>query len=753
MKKIISVLLTIFMIAGIMNFSVYAADEPVTVDFATIKGTFAPNVGSGEYFYNNGTCSWNIDIPENGYYQLKATNIWVNGTSTFSFSSDNDSISESVVCNNDNTPVVLKDYIYLEKGTNKVNFKTTIGGTIKNFTLTLMEKTTLVKFQATDGRLSNGETNGYYYDGTKGTYSVNIPANGYYEFTVNHSLGNATDQSNAELTFGCGAEKISGIFEFDKTATKTVLSDKIYLTKGTQTVYFTTSGGGSVKDFTLKLISEETHVDINAKNNNCVNGTNGYNTSADGAWWYLDNTGINYPLDTIPSNGVYRLTVWYKIESTSTFTAESGVEKVTQTASGSKTQTDITFDDGIYLEKGGILKFTPSIGGVIYKFRLTLVSEETRLTKSISDCVEKNNVIENSDTAWYFTNNGYAVYDFNLPANGKYDVMITYRGTPANSETAVTYLNKRYAITSVAHSGVSAETIVSGLEMYKKDGKIRIAGLGNCTVTGISLIMRETLDSISLTKLGYATVSAGYNAGTAASAIDGNDDTSWFFNVAGTGDADISNKWIQINLDAPHKITKIRYLSGKNATWDMFGREISIRVSNDPEFRTYKEVASTAKNGIIPTDGSTYYDISVNEQEEYRYVRIAKCIADSANLAMSCAELEVMGTEETTVNSAINFSQNADVITKITNGTCTVGTVVTNKKETNADYSIIVGLYNDAGIMTKCFKKTVTIEQGRIMPISIDFEASENTKRVQCAVFDGYDTALMVCDSNSLTIE
>ncbi len=747
MKKIISVLLTIFMIAGVMNFSVYADDGSVTVDFATANGTFDPNKGSGDYFYDSGACSWNINIPENGYYQLTVKDNYVKAT-TFEFLCGNEKISEQFT--DAETTVVMNDHIYLEKGVKSVKFTTSRGGTIKNFTLTLMEKTTLVKFKATDGTLSNGETNGYYYDGTKGTYSVNIPANGYYEFSVNHSLGNAYQQTNATLTVESGAEKISETFEFDNTATNTVLTENIYLTKGTQTIYFTPSGGGPVNNFTLKLIREETHVDFDARNDTCVNDVNGYETNTSTAWYFYDGKGVQYSLDIIPANGIYKLSVWYQINSeNNTFTAKSGTETVTQAAPASTTQTKVDFENGIYLEKGGSLNFIPTKGGAIYKFRLTLVSEETRLSKKVTEWSEYKYAYDNG----YFTDLGYAVYDFNLPANGKYDVLITYSGTPNNTETSVTYLNKRYAIAKVAHSGVSAETIVSGLEMYKKDGKIKIAGLGNCTVTGVSLIMRETLDSISLTKLGYATVSAGYNAAGAAKAIDGDEETSWFFNVAGTGDTDISNKWIQVNLDAPHKITKIRYLSGKNAAWDMFGKEISIRVSNDPEFRTYKEIASTAKNGAIPTDGSTYYDISVNEQEEYRYVRVAKNVENSANLAMACAELEVLGAEETTVNSAINFAKDAEVITKITSGTCTAGTVVTNKKESDADYSIIVGLYNNAGVMTECFKKTVTVEQGRTAPISIDFETSEDTVRVQCAVFDGYETALMACDSNSLTAE
>lgn len=747
MKKIISVLLTIFMIAGVMNFSVYADDGSVTVDFATLNGTFETGKGSGDYFYNDGACNWNINIPENGYYQLTVKDNYVKAT-TFGFSCGNEKISEQFT--DAGTTVVMKDYIYLEKGVKSVKFTTSQGGTIKNFTLTLMEKTTLVKFKATDGTLSNGETNGYYYDGTKGTYSVNIPANGYYEFSVNHSLGNAYQQTNATLTVESGAEKISETFEFDNTATNTVLTENIYLTKGTQTIYFTPSGGGPVNNFTLKLIREETHVDFDARNDTCVNDVNGYETNTSTAWYFYDGKGVQYSLDIIPANGIYKLSVWYQINSeNNTFTAKSGTETVTQAAPASDTQTKVDFENGIYLEKGGSLNFIPTKGGAIYKFRLTLVNEETRLSKKVTEWSEYKYAYDNG----YFTDLGYAVYDFNLPANGKYDVLITYSGTPNNTETSVTYLNKRYAIAKVAHSGVSAETIVSGLEMYKKDGKIKIAGLGNCTVTGVSLIMRETLDSISLTKLGYATVSAGYNAAGAAKAIDGDEETSWFFNVAGTPDKDISNKWIQVNLDAPHKITKIRYLSGKNAAWDMFGKEISIRVSNDPEFRTYKEIASTAKNGAIPTDGSTYYDISVNGQEEYRYVRVAKNVENSPNLAMACAELEVLGAEETTVNSAINFAKDAEVITKITSGTCTAGTVVTNKKESDADYSIIVGLYNNAGVMTECFKKTVTVEQGRTAPISIDFETSEDTVRVQCAVFDGYETALMACDSNSLTAE
>ncbi len=749
MKKIISVLLTIFMIAGVMNFSVYADDGSVTVDFATANGTFDPNKGSGDYFYDSGACSWNINIPENGYYQLTVKDNYVKAT-TFEFLCGNEKISEQFT--DAETTVVMNDHIYLEKGVKSVKFTTSQGGTIKNFTLTLMEKTTLVKFKATDGTLSNVAVNGWFSYGGSVTYTKTIPANGYYEFSVNHKLEQNPSATEAKFILSCGKESITeGFADFDNTEKTTTMKDAIYLEKGAQSLKFTVlDGGGYAYEITLKLIKEETHVDFDAKNDTCVDGKNGYNMPTSTAWSYKDGTGINYSLDIIPANGIYKLSVWYQIDSeNNTFTAKSDTETVTQAAPASTTQTKVDFENGIYLEKGGSLNFIPTKGGAIYKFRLTLVSEETRLSKKVTEWSEYKYAYDNG----YFTDLGYAVYDFNLPANGKYDVLITYSGTPNNTETSVTYLNKRYAIAKVAHSGVSAETIVSGLEMYKKDGKIKIAGLGNCTVTGVSLIMRETLDSISLTKLGYATVSAGYNAAGAAKAIDGDEETSWFFNVAGTPDKDISNKWIQVNLDAPHKITKIRYLSGKNAAWDMFGKEISIRVSNDPEFRTYKEIASTAKNGAIPTDGSTYYDISVNEQEEYRYVRVAKNVENSANLAMACAELEVLGAEETTVNSAINFAKDAEVITKITSGTCTAGTVVTNKKESDADYSIIVGLYNNAGVMTECLKKTVTVEQGRTAPISIDFETSEDTVRVQCAVFDGYETALMACDSNSLTAE
>lgn len=310
-----------------------------------------------------------------------------------------------------------------------------------------------------------------------------------------------------------------------------------------------------------------------------------------------------------------------------------------------------------------------------------------------------------------------------------------------------------YSIEKKAHSSTAQETIVSGLEMYKKNGKVKISGLGDCNVKGVSLILRETIENISLTKLGYATVSTGLYPGNAENVIDGSTDTAWFFNVAGTGDTDISNKWVQINLDAPHKISQIRYLSGKNAAWDMFGKEISFRVSNDPEFRSYKEVASTTKNGAIPTDGATYYNVDINDQEEYRYIRAAKCIAGSSNLAMSCAEFEIIGSEEAAGNAAITFSKDAAAITQITDGICTAGTVVVNNKETDAEYSIIVGIYNQNGIMTQCFKKTAAIAQGQTEPLSIDFETDAETKKVQCAVFDGYDTALMTCDSNTLTAE
>lgn len=751
MKKIISIILTIFMLAGIMNVCVYAEDDSVTVSFRTVDGTFDPNKGSGDYFYNSGTCNWNIDIPENGYYQLSVNNNYVAGSSTFAFASGNESISEQFTFGEDSTTVVMQDYIYLEKGSNAVKFSTTTGGTIKDFTLTLKEKATLIKFKATDGTLSNGQVNGYYYDGTKGTYQVTIPTNGYYTFTVNHSLGNAYQKTNATLIVTCGNETISEDFEFDNTRTTTVLKDSIYLTKGTQTIEFKTSGGGMVYDMVLRLENEETHIDFNADTFN-EEKTNqyGYATQTPGAWWYLDSVGLSYNLDNLPANGVYKLTVWYSINAENTFTIASGKERVEQSAAAVESKTEAAFDNGIYLEKGGVLKFIPSKGGVIYGFRLTLLNEETRLTKSVLDYVEASDVYSNG----YFTNNAYAIYDFDLPANGKYDVVISYSGTPVNDETAVTYLNTRYSIAKVAHTGLSGETIVSGLEMYKKDGKVKISGLGSCTVTGVSLVLREAMDSVSLTKLGYATVSAGYNAAAASRVIDGSDDTTWFFNVAGTSDKNISDKWIQINLDAPHKISQIRYLSGKNAAWDMFGKEISIRVSNDPEFGSYKEVASTSKNGAIPTDGATYYDVSVNDQEEYRYIRVAKCVEDSANLAMACAELDVIGSEESVSgNAAINFSQNANVITQLADGSCTAGTVVTNNKETDADYYIIVGLYNENGVMTKCFKKAVTISQGMTMPLSINFEKEEDTVKVQCAVFDGYDTALMVCDSNTLTAE
>ena len=231
MKKIISIILTIFMLAGIMNVCVYAEDDSVTVSFRTVDGTFDPNKGSGDYFYNSGTCNWNIDIPENGYYQLSVNNNYVAGSSTFAFASGNESISEQFTFGEDSTTVVMQDYIYLEKGSNAVKFSTTTGGTIKDFTLTLKEKATLIKFKATDGTLSNGQVNGYYYDGTKGTYQVTIPANGYYAFTVNHSLGNAYQKTNATLSVTCGNETISEDFEFDNTRTTTVLKDSIYLTK------------------------------------------------------------------------------------------------------------------------------------------------------------------------------------------------------------------------------------------------------------------------------------------------------------------------------------------------------------------------------------------------------------------------------------------------------------------------------------------------------------------------------------------
>lgn len=752
MKKVISILLTVFMLVGMTGLAAYAEDVSEEISFNTLDGEFASNGGSGNYFYNSGKCSWSIAVPENGYYKLTVSGNKVVGSNvTFSFECGAEKISQTFGFEEGEKTTEMTDYIYLEKGNRTVSFTTSQGGTIVGFTLTLMEKATLIKFNATDGTINGGAENGYFYNGGYGTYSVEIPVNGYYRFTVDHALA-----SGAELTVKSGEESVTEKFDgFDSSRKTTTLANDIYLEKGTRTVTFSSSQGGMVYSYVLSLVKKETHIDINASDfvGDHNDQTNGFTVGAsDKAWWYCDGKGLSYDLSDLPANGVYKLSVWYKIDAEgNSFTMSSGTESVSNAAGAVTEETKVDFEDGIYLEKGGAAVFTAAKGGTVYKFRLTLVREETRLNKSVSDCVESNNIFDNG----YFTDNGYAVYDFTLPSNGKYDVLITYTGTPSatTKETAVTYLNSKYTIPAVAHDGYSAELIVSGLEMYKKDGKIKISGLGNCTVSGVSLILRESMENVSLTKLGYATVSAGIKAGDAGNVIDGNTDTQWLFNVAGTGDTNIYNKWIQINLDAPHEISQIRYLNGKNCTWDMFGKEISVRVSNDPMFRTYKEVAAEAKNGAIPTDGSTYYEISLNGGEAYRYVRFAKCNEGSNNLAMSCAEIDIIGKEEADVKSDIVFSKDGSVITKLTGGSCTAGTVITNNKEADCEYFIIIGLYNEDGIMTKCFRDSVDIAQGESAPISLDFEKESDTVKATCAVFDGYATALMACDSNSITAE
>lgn len=246
---------------------------------------------------------------------------------------------------------------------------------------------------------------------------------------------------------------------------------------------------------TYPAAAQDNIVAWNAKDHTSYsNGTDSGND-----WYFYDNGTAEYTLQ-IPQNGIYEMRITkHSLEGAAelTVTADGG-EVYGSWAENGETE-DFLISDNVYFNAGErTLKIKTTKGGLISGFELELVRSETRLYKGFREWKEKPTTGADNGNRWYFYDNTEATYEFDLPADGKYSVLLNYQGTPANEKSYVTYNNYKYECIPGASGDIKLQKeIIGDITMAGRTAEIKISGFGGCNISGITLVLTQTLDTVA----------------------------------------------------------------------------------------------------------------------------------------------------------------------------------------------------------------------------------------------------------------
>ncbi|MGN1059290.1 MAG: discoidin domain-containing protein, partial [Clostridia bacterium] len=105
-----------------------------------------------------------------------------------------------------------------------------------------------------------------------------------------------------------------------------------------------------------------------------------------------------------------------------------------------------------------------------------------------------------------------------------------------------------------------------------------------------------------------------------AAAVDPNIKVAWY-----PRDAAVTRPWWQVDLGAAYEIDKIEIDARPDVDQPPTRRNFEILASNDPEFNTYTILGS---QGATPYDHASTRTWLVDDDSEYRYVRIQKTVTE-----------------------------------------------------------------------------------------------------------------------------
>ena len=143
---------------------------------------------------------------------------------------------------------------------------------------------------------------------------------------------------------------------------------------------------------------------------------------------------------------------------------------------------------------------------------------------------------------------------------------------------------------------------------------------------------RKGLENIGLNKQ-YSASSSYDTSYTPEKAFDKVADT-WIGWIPATNDP---QPWIQVDLEEPRQIAFIELSTRSQvASSEAARRKFEVRASNDPSFNTYEVLGVRGGN---PIPSGEKYQLNVNNQKKFRYIRIAK----TASETLFIAELGIYG--------------------------------------------------------------------------------------------------------------
>ncbi len=257
---------------------------------------------------------------------------------------------------------------------------------------------------------------------------------------------------------------------------------------------------------TYSVIAQDNSISWNAKNNDAVYG-NGADSGND--WYFYDNGWAEYTVK-IPQNGIYEMRITkLNLVGAAEFIVTADGGKVYGKWNENDEKENFLISDNVYLNAGERkLRFRTSKGGLISGFELTLLREETRLYKAVKEWIKEPAGGDNGDK-WYFYDNTKAAYEFDIPKSGKYSVMLNYQGTPANAKSYVTYNDYKYECIPGGSSDIKLQKeIIGDITIPAGRAEIKISGFGSCNISGITLVLTQTLNTIASV---YADNLAFYN--------------------------------------------------------------------------------------------------------------------------------------------------------------------------------------------------------------------------------------------------
>lgn len=215
-------------------------------------------------------------------------------------------------------------------------------------------------------------------------------------------------------------------------------------------------------------------------------------------WYFYDSGWAEYTVDIL-QNGIYELRITkHNLVGDSVFTVTADGSKVFGAWNSGEEKENVLVSDQIYFNSGARkLKFQTSKGGIVSGFELILKREETQIYKGVKDWTEQPSGGDNGDR-WYFYDNTAASYEFDIPENGKYKVLLNYQGTPVNAKSLVTYNNYKYECTPGTSSDIKTKReIIRDITLMQGKAVLTISGLGSCNVSGITLVLEKKLDTVS----------------------------------------------------------------------------------------------------------------------------------------------------------------------------------------------------------------------------------------------------------------